>query len=332
MKEVDQKTQALDVRPSVTEAVVRVFVVGGLLVWLLFFLFGCSAPESREPLPGFEALVTERFDARSAAWGAWQRGEGPAEFRDTELETLWQLEADAQELAQLEQPYSIKHTTDYQMGVDASDARMQCTRTNPLQNCSLLNTKSVLFYIEGADFGPPGTGYNDEIYTYVSQLDAALSSWTFTETFAPSTPNIVLVFRRGACTGGPSSTSIAAFSCMTLAASGQNLTENTGVSGNYTAHLGATAWIDMGDVTQRADTTIRRLRLVRHAAGHATLGAISLGGRTDSGASDFVSRMTVDVDWSGATISSGEDCRAEAYVPTQNGQVTRLQPSCGGAN
>jgi hypothetical protein len=42
--------------------------------------------------------------------------------------------------------------------------------------------------------------------------------------------------------------------------------------------------------------------------------------------------MTVDIDWSGATISSGELCRWEAYVPTADGTVTRLQPSCGGAN
>lgn len=228
--------------------------------------------------------------------------------------------------------YSIKHTTDYQLGVDSSDARMQCTRTNPAQTCSLLNTKNVTFYIESADFGPPGTGYNDEIYTYVTQLDASLSSWTFTEIFDPATPGIVLVFRRGTCSGGFSSSSIAAFSCLTLAATGESLTEGSGVTGNYTAHAGATVWIDMGDLTQRATTTIRRLRLLRHAAGHGTLGGVALGGRTDSGATDFVSRMLVDVDWSGATISSGEDCRAEAYVPTANGQVTRLQPSCGGAN
>lgn len=238
---------------------------------------------------------------------------------------------DSEEFGEAEQEYSIKHTTDYQLGVDSSSNRMQCTRTNPLQTCSLLTTKNVLFYIEPADFGPPGTGYNDEIYTYVSQLDAALSTWTFTETFDPQTPNILLVFRRAQCTGGPSSSSIAAFSCLTLVGTGQNLTE-VNVTGNYTTHLGATVWIDMGDITQRANTTIQRLRLLRHAAGHATLAAIGLGGRTDSGATNFVSRMTVDVDWSGATISSGELCRAEAYVPTADGTVTRLQPSCGGAN
>lgn len=254
----------------------------------------------------------------------------PAET--TETTEITEFSESDEEFGQTSEAYSIKHTTDYQLGVDASDARMQCTRTNPLQNCSLLTTKTVLFYIESADFGPPGTGYNDEIFTYVSQLDAALSSWTFTETTNPATPNITLVFRRGACTGGYNSASISAFSCLTLAASGLNLTENTGVTGNYTTHLGATAWIDMGDLTRRANTTIQRLRLLRHAAGHATLASVGLGGRTDAGADAFVSRMLVDIDWSGATISSGEDCRAEAYVPIADGQVTRLQPSCGGAN
>jgi hypothetical protein len=236
------------------------------------------------------------------------------------------------ELGQLEQEYAAKHTLNYQMGVDSSDARMQCTRTNPAQTCSLLKTKNVTFYIEPADFGPPGTGYNDEIFTYVSQLDSALSSWTFTEVTDPATPNIHLVFRRGACTGGFSSSSIAAFSCVSLFGSGVNLTEGTGVTGNYTTHEGATVFIDMSDLTLRATTTIRRLRLLRHAAGHGTLAAIGLGGRVDSDASAFVSRMAVDVDWSGATISSGEDCRAESYSPTDNGVFNRLQPSCGGAD
>lgn len=241
-------------------------------------------------------------------------------------------EADLGELGEAHQPFAAKRTLNYQLGVDSSDARMQCTRTNPAQTCSILNTKNVTFYIEAADFGPPGTGYNDEIYAYVTQLDSALSSWTFTEIFDPATPGIVMVFRRGPCPGGFSSSSIAAFSCLTLAATGQNLTEGTGVTGSYTTHAGATVWIDMGDLTQRATTTIRRLRLLRHATGHGTLAAIGLGGRGDSDASAFVSRMLVDVDWSGATISSGEDCRAESYDPTANGQFNRLQPSCGGAD
>jgi hypothetical protein len=236
------------------------------------------------------------------------------------------------ELGQLEQGYAAKHTLNYQMGVDSSDARMQCTRTNPGQSCSLLKTKNVTFYIEAADFGPPGTAYNDEIYTYVQQLDSQLSSWTFTEVFDPATPGIYLVFRRGTCAGGFGSSSIAAFSCVTLFSTHVNLAEGTGVTGNYTTHEGATVFIDMGDLTLRATTGIRRLRLLRHATGHGTLAAIGLGGRLDSGADAFVSRMSVDVDWSGATISSGEDCRAESYDPANNGVFNRLQPSCGGAD
>ena len=235
-------------------------------------------------------------------------------------------------LGQLEQGYAAKHTLNYQLGVDASAARMQCTRTNPGQTCSLLTHsegKDITFYIEQLDFGPPGTGYNDEIYNYVTQLSLALDTWSFTEVYDPlEWPTIS--FRRGSCTGGPSSSSIAAFSCLMLDSTGANLTE-VNATGNYTTHTGATVWIDMGDITQRATTTIRRLRLLRHATGHGMLAAIGLGGRTDADASGFVSRMAVDVDWSGATISSGEKCRADSYDPTNNGMFSRLQPSCGGA-
>jgi hypothetical protein len=287
-------------------------------------LFGCGAPAEQEA-DWLEAKKAARLDA----YQAWERGEGEPVY----LEPEWLAPpAELDGLGQLEQPFAAKHTPNYQLGVDSSHARMQCTRTNPAQTCSIITTKSILFYIEPADFGPPGTGYNDEIYTYVSQLDGALSSWSFTETFDPATPNIVLVFRRAACSGSFSSSSISAFSCMTLVATGANLTEGDGVTGFYTTHLGATVWIDMGDITQRATTTIRRLRLLRHAAGHGTLGAIGFGGRTDAGADAFVSRMLVDVDWSGATISSGEDCRAESYDATSNGVFNRLQPSCGGAD
>ena len=239
---------------------------------------------------------------------------------------------DGADLSQLEQGYAAKHTLNYQLGVDVSQQRMQCTRTAPSQTCSLLTTKNITFYIESADFGPPGTGYNDEIFTYVSQLDAALTTWTFTEVFDPNTPNILLVFRRGLCDGSYTNSSIAAFSCLSLVSTGANLTEDTGVTGSYTTHHGATVFIDMGDITRRANTAIRRLRLLRHAAGHGTLAAIGLGGRLDVAADQFVSRMQVGVDWSGATISSGELCRAESYDPTSNGVFSRLQPSCGGAD
>src|SRR5690349_13194269 len=96
---------------------------------------------------------------------------------------------EGEDIGELEQGFAAKHTLNYQLGVDATPQRMQCTRTNSLQNCSLFTSRTVLFYIESADFGPPGTGYNDEIYAYVDQLDAALPSWTFIEAIDPATPN-----------------------------------------------------------------------------------------------------------------------------------------------
>jgi hypothetical protein len=234
------------------------------------------------------------------------------------------------DLGTTEQAFSAKRTTNFQMGVNAADDRLQCNRTNALQTCSLLTTKNIVYWIDPASFGPSGTAFNDEIYAYVEELDDSLSSWSFNET-SDFNDDWQLAFVKGACPGTASSVKISSFSCLALASTGVNLTEGTGVVGNYTTHNDATVYIDMDDITVRGLNGLQELRLLLHATGHGTLAAIGLGGRTDAGANNFVSRMLVDPNWSGATISVGEDCRAESFT-LGGSNFTLATPACSGAD
>jgi hypothetical protein len=235
-----------------------------------------------------------------------------------------------QDLGTAEQGMSAKASQNFQFGVASGDARFQCDRTNTLQVCSVPSTRNFTFFIDPAGFGPPGSGFNDEIYKYVDQLaDQLAPEWTFTEVFS-ATPEPTMIFNNSPCSGASSSVSIAAFSCMGLDNLTSSVTEGSGIVGSYRVHSDCNINIDMDDINQRGETTIEELRLLRHATGHATLACIGLGGRTDSGANAFASRMLVDVNFSPATISTGERCRAKSFSSGNNSVFNLITPSCAG--
>ncbi len=269
----------------------------------------------------------EPANARVAAYQAWERGEGPSTFVAGGV-----YPEDAPDIGQLEQQYSARETANYQMGVSTGASRTQCSTTNTFQTCSVITTKAITYYIEPADFGPPGTGFNDEIAKYVDQLAAQLSpEWTFTEQFEAE-PEATIHVRDTLCQGNYQSPSIVAFSCVDLDDTGVNLLENTGVVGQYKTHDDCNVNIDMDDINQRGLNSLQELRLLRHAAGGATLACIGLGRRGDGGADDFASRLAVDVNFSPAVISTGERCRAKSYGSANNGQFSVVTPGCTGAD
>lgn len=236
------------------------------------------------------------------------------------------------ELGTAEQGMSAKASPNYQFGVTSGDQRVQCNRTNVLQTCSVPATRNFTFFIDPGGFGPPDTGFNDEIFKYVDQLRAELSpEWTFTEVFSDS-PEPTMVFNNSPCTGPSTSNSISAFSCLGLDTESTSVTEGSGVVGQYRVHSDCNINIDMDDINQRGVNLLQELRLLRHAAGHATLACIGLGGRFDSGANNFASRMTVDVNFSPATISSGEKCRAKSFATSNQSVFNLATPACSGAD
>lgn len=309
--------------------------IGWVLLSLcaLLFCFACGAAES--PVETEDTSIDRKLRERAEAYEAWQNGEeGALEWLELAAngEEGSVVVVQPNELGALGQSYASKFTADYQMGVDSSHNRMQCGRTNPFQSCSVMTTKTVTFFIDPAGFGPPGTGFNDEIFKYVDQLRAQISpEWTVNEVFS-STPTPTFRFVNASCSGSSTSNNISSFSCVTLDGTGANLAEGTGVVGSYTTHSGAQLRIDMDDINARGITTIEELRLLRHAAGHCTLAGFGSGGRTDTGANSFASRMLVDVNFSPATISSGEKCRLKSYISTNNSAFVKLTPDCSGAN
>lgn len=292
---------------------------------IMFFVAACGAPVDRAP------LSEERRFERVEIFEAWQRDDVDAQTR---LDAFNTREAEASEapaeIGQLAQGMSAKASTNYQFGVSTAFARLQLGRTNSLQVGSVPSTRNVTFFIDSADFGAPGTDFNDEIFTYVDQLaDSLAPEWTFFEQFS-ATPTPTWHFRRASCSGGSGSTSIASFSCINTDDLGVNVVEGPGVVGSYRIHSLCAPDIDMADIFNRGLTAGEELRLLRHATGHASLACLGLGGRTDSAASAFASRMLVDVNFSPAVISTGERCRAKSFASGNNAIMSLTTPQCSG--
>src|SRR5688572_16252724 len=299
------------------------------MIALIAVLAACGAPDA------FEAPAEEtRVEARARLYEAWQRGEdGAAEELDRAVNGEVKLaEPEEVGLGTARQAMGAKETADYQFGVGSGSTRLQCSVSNTFQTCSVPNTRTATFFIDPAGFGPPGTSYNDEMFKYVDQLRAQLTpEWTITEVFVDS-PEPTWHFKNAACSGSFTSNSIAAFSCLSLDDSGTSVTEGTGVAGQYRVHTDCDAFIDMDDINARGLTGLEELRLLRHATGHVSLGCLGLGGRQDTGANAFASRMLVDVNFSPAVISTGERCRARSFVSSTNSVFNLITPACSGAN
>lgn len=237
------------------------------------------------------------------------------------------------DIGTLSEGYSARYTSNYQLGVRSSGSRIQCDRVTTGEVCSVLrniglNPRNVSYYIDPGSF--TGTEM-DEIRKAVEDIDTALTNWNFNEV-PDYDPWPALFFNDLPCAGSSTSSSIAAFSCVNLESTGENLTEGAGVVGTYTTHNSAIVHLDMDDILARASNSLQILYLIRHATGHGALAGIGLGGRLDVNASGFFSRMAVDPNWSGAALSTGEKCRLESYSSVGDGTFTLSPNMCTGAD
>jgi hypothetical protein len=298
----------------------------GIACLLGVILSGCGAEPAWDPA----TFQPEKF---SDYVHGIPRGEQAIDVGEPDV---LELEEAGVALGTLSQAYRAKATPGYQLGVTSGASRLQCDRSTSSQSCSLLTNiglspRTVTYYIESADFGSAGNVYHDEIAKIVEEWDTAWGTgWTFTEVFDIE-PWPTLYFEGGlTCPGNSGSASIAAFSCVNLETTGENLSEGPGVVGNYTTHKSGIVHIDMADINTRAGGNLLRiLYMLRHSAGHGGLAVLGLGGRLDTGAADFVSRMAVDPNWSGSASSSGETCRATSYSAFGDGTFTLApNPQC----
>lgn len=231
------------------------------------------------------------------------------------------------DLGVLEVPYTSKFSPGRQIGT--SQTHRQCDRSNPGQKCSIItgvgnNPHVVTYYIDPDSFN---ASYRAEIRQIVEEMDSQLTTWVFNEVFTED-PWPLLYFNDLPCPGTSNDITInPSFVCVNLTQTWDTLTTYSHV-GQYTTHEGAIVHLDMAKIKARADTTIRRLRLVRHAAGNGSGTTLGLGSRADQAASLFNSWLYVDVDWVGFPLSSGEVCRLESYVATDNGFLFPTGPVC----
>ena len=230
------------------------------------------------------------------------------------------------------QPYSGKTTANYQYGTSTAATHMQCNRSSSGQVCTVpmappgMNSPKAMFYhVQSA--GMTAAQVN-EMTNAVEAVDAALSGWTFTPTNDPLLAHVIL--NRVTCAGSGGS-DITSFACTNLTANANNLSEGVGVVGSYTNHTFGVVHVDWSDINATWGTTIDRLLVGQHATVYGLLSWMGLGGRSDAGATSFMSSRTANPAVGKGYMSTGEVCRAQSYVPTADGAFT-ISGNCAGAD
>lgn len=226
------------------------------------------------------------------------------------------------ELAETSQAFSARVTNNFQFGTQTGSAHLQCNRSSSGQVCSIPKFKT-LEVARAASFSDPEKVI---IGLIRNEFDNALSSWSIVEadTSVPQAPNTVRLTLSQAACSGTLSNNIEGYSCITLS----NITSLTEGEvdlepvGNYQTHTSCNGLIDSVDIANKGANDEQDNKLTRHAVAHAILTCMGLGSRTDSGANTFYSRRTLQLSSFLSTLTAGEDCRAESFSTTNNGDFS----------
>lgn len=228
------------------------------------------------------------------------------------------------DIEQNQQAYSARVTTNYQFGTRTTASRRQCDRSTTGQTCSVPKTKNLTYCINQGFTNSEVSLIQNEVVA----LDNLLTSWTFTYESDLFTglcvPGNNLQFSNGACgSSGTASSNIENYGCVTFS-NITNLTEGVAAGdpvGNYQAHGGSRANIDITDINAKFSTTSQRDFGKKHAVKFALLSTIGLGSRTDGGSNTFGSRPQI-ANFALGIMTDGEKCRAESYNTTNNGDFS----------
>jgi hypothetical protein len=226
-------------------------------------------------------------------------------------------------IEQEDQALSAKVSPTYQHGSTTSSTHLACNKTNSGQVCTVPSTKNVSWAFD------TNSGFSNtektNIRAIVQSFDNTLTTWSFSETTDPAASQ--LVFKVAACSGGSSSSNIEAFGCVSLAFSA-NLTEGAGVVGSYQKHGKGTISIDVTDINAKYASQGDRDHLKTHAVGHSILAWMGVGARSDAGVVHYMSRRTVSLGNFNLTLTTGELCRADSFLATNDGQFSLTTPAC----
>jgi hypothetical protein len=108
-----------------------------------------------------------------------------------------------------------------------------------------------------------------------------------------------------------------------------NLTEGVGnldPAGSYQKHGNCVCNIDLADINARGATDVEDIALLRHAYGFCLSSCAGLGSRTDSAASNYVSRRAVAPilpnDYLSHAYTPGQECIMSTATFTSNGDFS----------
>lgn len=247
---------------------------------------------------------------------------------------------DEPELAQLEQRYGAKETATLQFGTNPSGNR--CNKTSSGQSCSFLRTKPTVKVC--IDYTLPtalgGLSFLEGAYASngLAALDNAAPSYTFDYSSPDSglgcaTTGIGgnhLIVRNGTLSGSSSSNNKNDFARPVFSDT-TNLSEQTGVVGNYTSAGNCIITYDAAKCRAKGATNAADERYCTNAVAFAAAGCLGIGGQQASQATTRITALTPMSDTQFAnTLSAAELCQMTSLSLTNDGNFQEHTPACSG--
>jgi hypothetical protein len=231
------------------------------------------------------------------------------------------------------QAFSAKNSPTFQYGARTGSGNVACDKVTTGQVCAIPTKKKIQLAYE-----TDGTGFNNfeqSIINTVMSQDFGQSGmgFTFTGPVDDDDQNIPadslrMLIAPGACSGGTSSNNIEAYSCATTLSSLTNLSEQTGVTGNYQTFGGCAVNIDRSDIYAKGADSTQDAHLFAQAVGHVIAVCTGIGANTTAAASGKITRRTLNLTANLQGLTAGDVCRAASYNPNSNGQYAITTPQC----
>jgi hypothetical protein len=225
------------------------------------------------------------------------------------------------ELDQLEQPMSAPFTPSFQMGTQTGSTRQRCNKTASGQVCVVPPNKSLRYCINrNLELNPFTDAEYTRIKSMITQIDG-ISGWTFTEVNAQQCfelPVDLVVIAGSVGSSGTASNDVKDYGLPRFVTVGGldgglvDMTESAGVVGQYQKWTVCRAIVDRVDILAKGTSTTQDDNGVDHAAAHAILGCLGMGGRTGDGGR--ASRNLFNPATTATVISSGESCTLAAFT------------------
>lgn len=260
-------------------------------------------------------------------------GENPDLFDDGEAE------ADGGELGELEQGITGKVTPTFQFGTRTSTNRQKCTRTSTGQACKVPTTVNLKVCSGNVAF------ISNNLSSFAAGRAAAMRSDLhgisgFAFNWPAASNNVVdgkcgFCFADGTCdplagqdanitivkgpvgTSGTASNDIQNYAKVEFfkGNGNDNLTEASGVAGNYSSYQMCGITIDETDLLAKGTNAAQDQNLIDHAIVNSLLACAGFGRHpTATGTSSLYTRSVLNANIDVGAISNGEFCQANGYT------------------